>query len=87
MGETPGSRHHRDDKRGERVGQRKGVVGGRRGEGQVLLHLLGVADLPQEGDEGGQPAEGRNGLGRLLQNELGLAEEGGEFRAGRFVQV
>ena len=56
------------------------------GEGQMLPHLPGKTDLPQEGDEAGQPAEGRDGLGSFAQNQLGRTKERGDFRAGHFVQ-
>jgi hypothetical protein len=52
----------------------------------MLLHLSGEPDLAQEGDDISQPAEGRNRLGRFVQNQLGIAEERGNFGAGRFVQ-
>jgi hypothetical protein len=52
----------------------------------MRLHLPGKADLAQEGDEAGQTAKGRNCLGSFVQNQLGFAEERGNFCAGRFVQ-
>jgi len=45
----------------------------------MLLHLPGKADLVEEGDETGQTAEGRDRLGRFVQNQLGFAEERGNF--------
>ena len=77
VGEAPCADHHRQEEGGERVGWRDGVVGSGFGEGHPALHLRGEADLAQEGDETGQAAEGRDGLGRFIENELGLAKEGG----------
>jgi hypothetical protein len=65
------------------VGQRDGVVGGGFGEGQLALHLRGEADLAEEGDETGQAAEGGDGLGGFVQNELGVAEEGRSATTGK----
>lgn len=67
--------------------QRDGVVGSRLGKGQMLLHLPGETDLAQKGNETGQTTEGRDRLGRFVQNQLGLAKKRGNFGAGRFVQV
>ena len=80
----PGNDRHQKGRK--RMRQRDGVVGSRFGKGQMLLHLPGQADLAQEGNETGQTAEGRNRLGRLVQNQLGIAKERGNFGAGRFVQ-
>ena len=66
--------------------QRDGVVGSRFGKRQMVLHLPGEANLPQKGNETGQTTEGRNRLGRFVQNQLGIAKERGNFSAGRFVQ-
>ena len=67
--------------------QRNGIVGGRFGKRQMPLRLPGKANLPsEEGNADGQPAEGRNRLGRFVQNQLGFAKERGDFRAARFVQ-
>jgi hypothetical protein len=68
------------------MGQRNGIVGSRFGKREMLLHLPDKADLAEEGDEAGQAAKGRNRLGRFVQNQLGFAEERGNFCAGRFVQ-
>ena len=86
VGETLCADHHGHQEGGEAMGQRDGVVGGRFGKGQPALDLLGKTDGAEERDEAGQPAEGRDGLGRFLQNQLGIPEEGGNFGAGRFVQ-
>ena len=75
VGETLRPDHDRHEKRGERVRQRDGVVGSRLGKGQMLLHPPGESDLAQKGDETGQTAKGRNRLGRLIQNQFGIAEE------------
>ena len=61
------------------MGQGEGVVGSGLGKGQATLHLLGEADGAEEGDETGQPAEGGDGLGGFVQNQLGIAKEGGDF--------
>ena len=66
--------------------QRNGLVGLGFGKRQMLLHLPGKANLPEEGNETGQPAEGRNRLGGFVQNQLGFPKERGNFSAGRFVQ-
>jgi hypothetical protein len=70
----------------ELTAPRNGVVGRRFVKRQMLLHLPSKANLPEEGDETGQPPEGRNRLGRFSQNQLGFPKERGNFRAGRFVQ-
>jgi hypothetical protein len=66
--------------------QRDGVVGGGFGKRQVLLDFAGKTNLSQEGNEAVQSAEGRNRLGRFVQNQLGFAKKRGNFSAGRFVQ-
>ena len=86
VGESLRPDHHRHQKPRQRMGQRDGIVGSRFGKGQMLLHLPGETNLPQKGNETGQAAEGRNRLGRFVQNQLGFAEERGNFGAGRFVQ-
>ena len=86
VGEAPRPHDDGQEKGGECMSQRDGVVGGGLGEGQMLLHLPGQPDLTEEGNETGQPANGGNGLGRFLQNQLGFAKERGNFGAGRFVQ-
>ena len=58
VGEALGADHDRHQKRAQRVSQRDGVVGGRFGEGQPLLHLAGKTNLAEEGNETGQAAEG-----------------------------
>ena len=86
VGEALRADHHGHEEGDERVGQRDGVVGGRFGKRQTTLDLRGKADGAEEGDETGESAEGRDGLGRFVQNQLGIAKEGGNFGAGRFVQ-
>ena len=78
--------HDGHEERGEGVRQRDGVVGRGLGEGLMPLDRRREANLPQEGNETGQPAEGRDGLGVFLQNQLGIAKERGDFGAGRFVR-
>jgi hypothetical protein len=58
----------------------------RSGEGQPTPDLRGKTDRAEEGDETGQAAEGGDGLGRFVEKHLGVAEEGGNFRAGRLVR-
>ena len=86
VGEALRAGHRGHEEGGETVSQRDGVVGSGFGERHPPLHLGSETDLAQEGDETGQAAEGGDGLGCFLQNELGVAEEGGDFRAGRFVR-
>ena len=38
------------------------------------------------GNETGYAAEGGDGPGRFVENEVGIAEEGANFNAGRFVR-
>jgi len=76
VSETLRADHHRHQKRRERMRQRDGVVGSRFGKRQMLLHLAGEADLPQKGNETGQPTEGGDGLGRFVQNQLGIGKDG-----------
>jgi hypothetical protein len=52
----------------------------------MAFHLAGEPNLAEERNETGQAAEGRNGLGRFIQNQLGIAEERAKVRRGRFVQ-
>jgi hypothetical protein len=75
VGKTLRAAHDGHHKRGQRVGRRDGVVGNGFGKGQVLLHLSGEPNLTQERDETGQTAKRRNGLGRFVQNQLGIAKE------------
>jgi hypothetical protein len=86
VGEALRPDHDGHQERRERMRQRDGFVGRRFGKRQMLLHLPGKTNLAEEGDEAGQPAEGRNRLGRFVQNHLGFAKQRGNFRAGRFVQ-
>lgn len=86
MGEPPSPHHDGHQERRQRMRQRNGVVGGRFGERQMLLNFAGEAGLAREGDEAGQTAEGRNRLGRFVQNQLGFPKERRNFGAGRFVQ-
>jgi hypothetical protein len=86
VGEALGPDHDGHEERREGVSQGDGVVGSRRRKGQAALHLLGEADGAEEGDEAGQPAEGRDGPGSFVQNQLGGAKEGGNWGAGRFVR-
>jgi len=86
MREAPRPHHDGHQKGREGVRQRDGVVGRWFGEGQMFLHLPRKPDLPQEGNKTDQPAEGRDRLGRFIQNHLGFAKKRGNFRAGRFVQ-
>ena len=65
--------------------EKDGVVGSRFDKRQVPLHRGRKTGLPREGNETGQPAEGRDGFGRLIQNKPGPAKERGNFSAGRFL--
>ena len=56
--------------------QRDGVVGSRFGKRQMLLHLAGEADLPQKGNETGQPAEGEMALGVSSKTSLASPKSG-----------
>ena len=86
VGEPTRAHDDRQDKCGESMSQRAGVVGNGFGARQGLLHRLGEPNPAAERNETDPPAEGPDGLGRFLQNELGLTKEGGNFGAGRFVQ-
>jgi hypothetical protein len=74
VSETARAHHHANDERGQRMAQRDGVGAGQL-PGQMGLQLARIADLVQEGDETGQPAEGRDGPGSLPKFDFGRVEK------------
>lgn len=69
--ETARAHHHADEESRQRVARRDGVGTGQRPR-QMCLHLAGITDLVQEGDEAGQPPKGVTGRGVCVS--LTLAE-------------
>ena len=72
--EAARTHHHADEERRQRMPQRDGVGTGQLPR-QMRLHLAGIADLVEEGDEAGQPSEGRDGPWSLGEFDFGGVEK------------
>jgi hypothetical protein len=70
VGKAAGFRHDRQEEGRQAVGQMNGVVGGRFGKGQLLLHLPGKVALSQKGDEADSPPKGERVWGVLSKMSL-----------------
>jgi hypothetical protein len=74
VGKAARAQHHAQAEGRQGVGQGNGV-GTAQLPGQVLLHLLGIADLAQKLDEADQPPKGCHGPGGLGQFDFGFPEK------------
>jgi hypothetical protein len=66
--------------------QQIGIVGGGLRKGQMPLHLPDKPKLTEEREKVDHPIDNSDGFGCFVHHQLGLAEERGNFNAGRFVQ-